>query len=353
MAHLDDFSRALLAAIAALLLTAIVGSAAAERTYEDADPALFQSWVADLRVEALENGIRADVFDAAFDGMELNPRVIELDRRQPEFTQTFQEYMNRRVSETRIKRGLEMMTKHRDELRAVADAYGVQPRFIAAIWGMETNYGSYTGGMSVVQSLATLAFDPRRSAFFRKELLAALKILNDGHVQPDAMLGSWGGAMGHSQFMPSSFFAYAEDFSGDGKADIWGTTIDVFASIANYLKRHGWRDDLTWGRGVILPDDFSTQEEAIARLPDARGCRATRSHSRPLKLSEWQEMGVRRLNLSDLPDRDIEAWLVRPAGPDGPAFLAYHNFNRILNYNCANYYAMAVGHLADQLKAGE
>ncbi|MEE8371245.1 MAG: lytic murein transglycosylase, partial [Sphingomonadales bacterium] len=221
----------------------------------------------------------------------------------------------------------------------------------AAIWGMETNFGSYSGGMDVIRSLATLAYDPRRSAFFRKELFNALRILEEGHIAPKDMKGSWAGAMGQSQFMPSSFNAYAQDFDGDGRADIWLTKADVFASIAHYLKKHKWRDDLTWGRAVTLPANMADLEAEIALVRQPKACRrALRHHSRILPLETWQKLGVRRLNGDDLPKRNVGASLVRPAGADGPAYLTYDNFRAILSYNCSNFYAIAVGQISDALR---
>jgi membrane-bound lytic murein transglycosylase B len=322
---------------------------AQERVYEE-NPMPFDQWVSELKVEALAKGIDENLFDIALQGVTPNAKVIELDRSQPEFTQTFDEYISRRVSATRIDKGREMMVKYGDELAQVSAHYGVQAQFIASIWGMETNYGGYTGGYNVIRSLATLAYDPRRSRFFRTQLFSALRIANEGHVPIDELKGSWGGAMGQSQFMPSNFFVYAQDFDGDGRRDIWGTPIDVFASIANYLKKHGWQDNLTWGRQIVLPENFANYENDILRQDGAKGCRAERSHSRKILLAGWQNMGLKRLNGDDLPKVEVTAALVRPAGATGPAYLTYHNFGRILNYNCANYYALAVGQLADQLR---
>ena len=344
--------RALRALGVAGLLAAVAASAGAQEAREAQQQAPpFPQWLADLRAEAETQGIGAEILDSALTGLEPDPKVIELDRRQPEFTQTYEQYLTARVSETRVNRGREMMAAHADTLGSVAAAYGVQPRFIVAIWGMETNYGSFTGGMDVIRSLATLAWDRRRHAYFRSELLNALKILEQGHIARTDMKGSWAGAMGHGQFMPSSFLEYAQDFDGDGRRDIWANTADVFASIANYLKRFRWRDDMTWGRRVLLPADFAAHEERIAPDGPPRSCRrALRHHSRQLDLAEWQALGVRRLSGTDLPTREFKASLVRPGGADGPAYLTYGNFRSVLRYNCSNFYALAVGHLADRLR---
>jgi len=321
---------------------------------QPADPPPFNEWLSELRREAAGQGIGESTIAAALEGLEPNDRVIELDRRQPEFTQTFSEYLSARVSEARISRGREMMARHRNALREVAAEYGVQPRFIAAIWGLETNYGSYTGGMSVVRSLATLAWDRRRSDYFRRELFSALKIIDAGHIAAGEMLGSWAGAMGQSQFMPSSFLDYAQDFNDDGRRDIWTTEADVFASIAHYLARYGWRDDMTWGRRVLVPAGMTAQSDALAQESPPDGCsRALREHSRTLPLAEWQARGVRRMSGTALPERDFGASLYQPDGANGPAYLTYSNYRAILRYNCSNLYAMAVGHLADALRDSE
>ena len=322
------------------------------RADETPPPPPFAPWLAELKAEALAVGISQATLERALAGLEPDPDVIARDRRQPEFTQTAAQYLAKRVSPTRIAQGREMMRRHRALLAAVEKAYGVQPRFIVAIWGLETNYGRYTGDWSVVRSLATLAWDRRRSSYFRTELINALKILDAGHIAPEAMRGSWAGAMGQSQFMPSSFLRYAEDFDGDGRRDIWGDPADVFASIANYLKKAGWRSDLTWGRPVRLPADGAALWEHVRRTAPPKSCgRALRDHSRLLPLAEWQMLGVRRMDGRDLPNRPtLPASLVQPDGPESQAYLTYSNFRAILRYNCSNLYALAVGLLADAIK---
>lgn len=315
-----------------------------------ADQPEFADWLKDFRAEALADGIPAVLFDKAFDGISLNKTVIKLDKKQPEFTVTYQGYIDKRLSDIRIRRGLEKIKNSHDNLNAVEKKYGVQKRFITAIWGLETNYGSYQGGMNVIRSLATLAYDPRRSSYFRKELMTALHILNEGHIDLENMKGSWAGAMGQSQFMPTSFRAYAQDFDQDGRRDIWTTEADALASIANYLKRYKWRSDMTWGREVQLPANFDQYEEEIKQKGKPKGCRAERQHSDWYSLSDWQKMGVRRLNGDDLPAVEFKASLIRPAGKNGPAFLTYSNYRAILRYNCSNLYALAVSQLSDKFK---
>ena len=219
----------------------------------------FDQWVKKLKTEARAKGISSSLLDEVFQGISPLPRVLELDRRQPESTMTFLQYQKRIVSPLRIEQGRQMMAKHRRLLEEVGQKYGVQPRFIVALWGIETNYGNNTGNFNVIEALATLAYDGRRPRYFRSELLAALRILHEGHIAPDKMIGSWAGAMGQSQFMPSSFLNLAVDYNGDGRKDIWTTPADVFASAANYLSQSGWRPGQIWGRSVQLPKKFNAK----------------------------------------------------------------------------------------------
>lgn len=316
------------------------------------DDVRFTQWLDALKAEAVGQGLDETLVVNALEGVRPHPKVIELDRNQPEFTTTYTSYLTARVTAARISRGKSQRLKYAAPLTRVEAKYSVQRRFILAIWGMETNYGGFTGSYSVVRSLLTLAYDDRRSAYFRGELLGALKILAQGDTTPDNMQGSWAGAMGQTQFMPSSFLAHAQDFDGDGRRDIWTTEADVFASIANYLKVHGWNDDVTWGRQVLLPDNFATTvAPKVARVAPPKYCaRALKDHSRQLSLADWSAFGLKRLNGRPLPRRDLEASLVLPEGEGGPAYLTYPNFRSILSYNCSNFYALAVGHLAYALR---
>ena len=320
-----------ISAVAAVLFVCL---AAAGASAQDEN---FAAWLAALRAEAAAQGIRDAVLDAALDGIAPIARVIELDRKQPEVTQTFSEYMERRISAALVEEGRRVFRENRALLEQVGVRFGVQPRFIVALWGVETRYGAHTGGFPVIDALATLAYDGRRSAFFRGELLDALEILDQGHITADAMVGSWAGAMGQSQFMPSSFLRFAVDFDGDDRRDIWTTKADVFASTANYLARSGWRADQTWGREVRLPEGF---DMALADLKIVK------------RLSDWQRLGVRRADGSDLPTRDLKASVVMPGGADGPAYAIYGNYRTILKWNRSNYFAVSVGHLADLIGAG-
>lgn len=295
----------------------------------------FDVWRGTLRTEALANGVSAALFDEAFQNVSPIARVIELDRNQPEFTLTLSTYLQKVVSETRAKKARIRLEEHKDILAEVSKKFDVQPRFIVALWGIETNFGQHTGGFSVIAALATLAHDGRRSAYFRKELLNALTILQEGHIKPADMKGSWAGAMGQSQFMPSSFLSYATDWDGDGRRDIWTTQNDVFASIANYLSSVGWRNDLTWGREVKVPVGLN-----VASLSQAKTKKT---------MNEWRALGVTSADGSPLPKRNLTSRLVVPAKSDGRAFLAYKNYDNILKWNRSNYFAIAVGTLADNI----
>ncbi len=294
----------------------------------------FDQWVDTLKQEAVEKGISSSLVDEAFKGVKPLARVLELDRKQPESTMTFGQYQKRVVSSQRVQRGRTMRAKYAKLLEQVGDHYGVQPRFIVALWGIETFYGKNTGGYDVVDALATLAFDGRRSQYFRTELLNALKILDAGHTSLQAMKGSWAGAMGQCQFMPSSFLRYAVDFDRDGRKDIWTTPADVFASAANYLAQSGWRGTQIWGRRARLPQGFNANQASLKIKKT---------------LQVWQKMGIRRSDGSNLPIVPIKASVVLPDGKGGPAYLVYENYRVIMKWNRSTYFATSVGLLADAI----
>jgi membrane-bound lytic murein transglycosylase B len=298
----------------------------------------FQTFLAGVRTEAIERGIRAATLDVALAGLEPLQRVIELDRAQPEFTLTFEQYVAGRVTEARVARGKQLLEENRALLADVERRFGVQPRFIVALWGLETDFGRNTGGFSVIQALATLAYDDRRAAYFRRELLNALQIVDQGHITAASMRGSWAGAMGQAQFMPSTFLSAAVDFDGDGKRDIWGNKADVFASAAQLLAKNGWIGDQTWGRPVKVPDNFDVTLAGLAT-------------QKPI--SAWQALGVRRLDGGALPTRDLAASIVLPtAGAKSPAYLVYNNYRSLLRWNNATLFAVTVGTLADRIGDG-
>ncbi len=294
----------------------------------------FDQWVGTLKQEAVEKGISSSLVDEAFQGVKPLARVLELDRKQPESTMTFGQYKKRIVSTQRVQRGRTMRSKYDAILEKVGDHYGVQPRFIVALWGIETYYGKNTGGYSIIEALATLAFDGRRSQYFRTELLNALKILHEGHISLKKMKGSWAGAMGQCQFMPSSFLRFAVDFDKDGRKDIWTTPADVFASAANYLAQSGWRGTQIWGRRAQLPQGFNAKQASL-------------KIKKPLQV--WQKLGIRRGDGSNLPLVPIKASVVLPDGKGGPAYLVYDNYRVIMKWNRSTYFATSVGLLADSI----
>lgn len=295
----------------------------------------FQAWLQGMRRDALQAGISAKTVNTVLANATPVPRVIELDRAQPEFTSTFGSYLTKSVTDKRVQQGQALLRQHAALLSQIEQKYGVQPRFLVSFWGMETNFGGNYGSFSVVNALATLAFEGRRAAFFRKELLDALSIIDAGHIAPNKMLGSWAGAMGNVQFMPSTFRAHAVDGDGDGRIDIWNSLPDTFASAARYLADIGWRGNQTWGREVRLPTNFNYD------LADT----AVRK-----SISEWKALGVtladgRPLSMTDTA-RDTS--IVVPSGASGPAFIVYDNFRATMQWNKSVNYALAVGVLADR-----
>jgi membrane-bound lytic murein transglycosylase B len=307
----------------------------------------FATWLDGVRAEARQLGISETVIQNALKDVQPVQRIIERDRNQAEDKLTLSVYLNRVVSRRTIERGRKMARVHRDLLARVSEKYGVQGRFILAIWGIETRFGAVTANVPLIPSIATLAFDRRRSKYFRSQLIAVLKMLDRGYIEQENLLGSWAGAMGQPQFMPSSYLAYAQDFDGDGRRDIWQNTGDVLASIANYLAVHGWNKHLTWGRAVQVPEGLRAELGEFTRRA-ARGCRARTSE--PRRLPEWHAAGVRRIDGGDLPARNLSAVLVIPDGPAGKeAFLVYRNYAAILGYNCAHLYAVTVGILSDKI----
>ena len=303
---------------------------------EAESPASFEAWLADFRREARAKGIAESTLDRALADVRYQPKILEYDRSQPEFVRPIWQYLDTAVSSSRVTNGRERLDAHRATAERMANRYGVPAEVLVAIWGVESNYGSNFGSFSTLNSLATLAFDGRRRDFAHDELIAALKIIQDGDIAPDRMIGSWAGAMGHTQFLPSSFLAYAKDGDGDGRRDIWGSIPDVMASTANYLARAGWQAGEPWGVEVRLPADFDYSQTELA----------TRRSS-----EAWAAQGVRALDGGVLP-AFAEASVLAPAGARGPAFLVGRNYRAILRYNNATSYALAVGTLARRV-AGE
>ncbi|WP_411358674.1 lytic murein transglycosylase [Pseudidiomarina salilacus] len=296
----------------------------------------FADYVVKIKSEALEKGYSEDTLERAFANAKFYERAVSADKNQPEFKLTLDTYLPRAVPEWKAEQAVEKYNEHKELLEEVGAKYGVQPRFIVALWGIETNFGNYTGGFDVVSALTTMAYEGRREEFFKNQLWQALTIIQDGHIDPEQMKGSWAGAMGQTQFMPSSFMAYAVDYDGDGRKDIWNSMGDVFASAANYLKQAGWRDDVTWGRQVQLPADFDV---ALADLKNKKS------------LAEWQQLGIRTMEGDDLPTRaDIEAAVVIPDDKDGRVYLAYANYDALMRWNRSHYFVAAVGYLSDRIR---
>ena len=306
----------------------------------------FADYLAKVRLEAIGNGVAPETVDTAFLGLVRDERVIGYDRKQPEFVQTFDEYLTARVTNFRKKEGRRLYKLHQPQLEEIADLYDVDPEYIVAFWGLETSFGRYQGKYNIIRSLATLGHDQRRSAFFTAELLQALQILDERHVPPEAFVGAWAGAMGQSQFMPSSFLRFAVDHDGDGRKDIWSNEADVFASIADYLNKAGWKRGAGWGG----PASFNTLDFASLKPLDVDpSCRALRHHSRKMSIASWQGLGV-------FPDVKLVGQpyaLVSPEAGANSGYLVGGNYRAILNYNCADKYAVSVGLMSEAIAAVE
>jgi membrane-bound lytic murein transglycosylase B len=341
-------------AIAVVLLLASQGTPAPTPPAQEPQPLApvpplplpaFDVWLAELRTEAEARGIRPDVIERALTGIEPVAQILERDRTQAEFTYSFDAYLRRRLPPRTVRTAREMYTRHRTLVERVSNTYGVDPRLLISVWGLESEFGRFAGVRPTVPTLATLAYDPRRGAMFRNELLNALEIVNRGDIELERLKGSWAGALGQPQFMPSSYLRYAQDFDGDGRRDIWSSAPDVFASIAYYLQQHGWEKGRTWGREVAVPPAAAT---AVAEVPlRAEGCRARRAMTVEQPLSVWRKLGLRTIARQPLPGAaTIMASLIRD---DSRAFLVYGNYQALLDYNCAHSYALSVALLADRL----
>jgi membrane-bound lytic murein transglycosylase B len=294
----------------------------------------FEQCLSELQDRARNEKLSVHVIDEVLANLKPQPRVIELDRSQPEFTQTFANYLYQRVTPERIAQGKRILKQYDSFLSRLTREHGVPGRYLVAFWGMETNFGSYLGRMPTLDSLATLACDQRRSAFFTDELMQALALLERESLSPADMRGSWAGAMGHTQFMPSAYRLHAIDGDGDGKVDLWRSERDALASGANYLADLGWQKGQRWGREILLPEGFPYAETGLA-------------NQHPV--SYWKKLGIRFANGQAVPDIGLQASVLVPAGHRGPAFLVYPNFHVILEWNRSEFYALAVGLLADRM----
>jgi membrane-bound lytic murein transglycosylase B len=329
----------------ALLFAVFLATAGLQDPAPD-EPPPFNQWRQELIAEARARGYSEDLIQQAFASIEPLPQVIQNDRSQAEAVVGFDRYYSTRVTPQVVSQGRELARQHSAVLASVEAAYEVQRRVVVAIWGIETRYGRVTGNTPVFRALATLAWEPRRAAFFRGELFDALTMVARGDIDTATMTGSWAGAMGQAQFMPSSYLKFAEDFDGDGRRDIWGSTPDALASIANYLKAWGWDNEFRWGREVRVTPAARARIEQETSKP-SEGCSAVRSMTERIPLTEWQRLGVRQANGAALPESDVPAALV---DTDASSFLVYPNYDTILRYNCAHYYALTVARLSDQIR---
>ena len=296
----------------------------------------FAAFLAGVRADAIAAGVAPAMVDRAFAGLKPNPKVLELDSRQPEVIQTWRQYRTSRLSDQRVSAGRQAMQTNRVALEEINRRYGVDPGVIVAIWGLESNYGGFTGGFSVIEALATLAADGRHNGFFRTELISALRILDRGDITLSRMTGSYAGAMGQPQFMPSSYLNYAVDFDGKGRRDIWDHKPDVLASIANYLAKYGWRPGEPWGQPVRVPPGFDAG-------PNGRDNRRD--------LGAWTQFGITRADGTAFSKRDVSGGVVMPDGAGGDAYMSFANFGVIRLYNPSDLYALSVGVLASMISS--
>lgn len=310
----------------------------------------FEHYAASLKREALQKGYSKALVKEVFASLKHYQSAVVADKKQPEFTETLDTYLPKRISKQRIALARKYYKEHKQELDAIGQKYGVQPRFIVALWGLESSFGKIMGNYSVPSALATMAYDGRREAFFKTEFFLALDILQQGHVKLADMKGSWAGAMGQSQFMPSAFMSYAQDGDGDGHINIWQSRSDAFASIANYLKTRGWDNSQTWGREVKVPKNFDFSYVIPKGSKDRTQWLEWWAKSER-SLAAWQNLGVRTTEGKALPARDLKAALVMPDDEHGRVYLAYSNYQTLMHWNRSYYFVTSVGYLADLIAA--
>lgn len=299
--------------------------------------ASFEIWLQKFKRQAVQQGVSSQIVDTALNDAVFLPWVIEADRRQPEFKKSLSDYLAGAVSKKRVEQGRRLLSENRQLLDRIANRFRVQSHYLVALWGIETNFGRNTGKVPILSALATLAYDARRSEYFHRELINTLRILDSGQLKKEQLFGSWAGAMGQLQFMPSTFLGFAVDGNGDGRIDLWKTREDYLSSAANYLHKSGWQWQYRWGREVVIPQSLDSDLTGLEyRAP----------------LSFWQRLGVRLVDRHDLPMAEISASLVLPEGGQGRAFLVYDNYRVIMRWNKAHSFALAVGMLADKIAAG-
>ena len=326
-------------------LLAVALSAQAPTPVPPLPPPPFPQWLAELRLEAEGRGISAALLDRAFADVQPVGSVLERDRTQAEFTLDLAAYLTRRLTKPTIRTARQMHAKHRAVLEKVEKVYGVPSEVLVSIWGLESNFGKFAGVRPTIPALVTLAYDPRRGAMFRQELFDALEIVQRGDIELERLKGSWAGALGQPQFMPSSYLKWAQDFDEDGRKDIWTSSADVFASIAFFLQQHGWQTGARWGREVRIP---AAARSDVGDLPlREAGCRAFRAMTDARPLKEWRTRGLRTTSGATLPPADIDASLVMAGSR---SFLLYDNYDALLGYNCAHTYALSVALLSDLIR---
>jgi membrane-bound lytic murein transglycosylase B len=299
----------------------------------------FTEYVVNLKQEARELGYKSDFVERVFSNLHFRQKVVKADKNQPETKLTLDKYLATRVPDWKVNQAITLLSENYALLDKVEQEFGVQKRFIVALWGNESNFGKIMGKHPVINALVTLAYEGRREALFKKQLFAALQILEQGHIELENFVGSWAGAMGQSQFLPSSFLDYAVDFDNDGKKDIWQNKADVFASIANFLKSEGWSNQITWGRQVSLPAEFNFAKTGLKK-------------EYKKSLTQWHLLGVRRFDGTKLPDLAINASLIAPDGPKGRVYLVYENFHTLMRWNRSSYFGVSVSYLSDRIKKG-
>jgi membrane-bound lytic murein transglycosylase B len=297
----------------------------------------FDDYLLELKQEAQTKGFDDTLLDKAFASIEFRQKAVQSDKSQPEFKLTLARYLKTRVPDWKVKQAVAAYKENQDILEEIGEKYAVQPRFIVALWANESNFGKIQGRYSVLSALSTLAFEGRRETFFKKQFFAALQVVDEGHIKIEDFVGSWAGALGQCQFIPTSFLTYGVDYNDDGKKDIWQTKADVFASIANYLQSEGWDDDLTWGRQVILPDTIQLEQSGLGT-------------SKKKSLQQWADLGITRLNGHSLPVRDIKANLIMADQGQGNSYLVYGNFDTLMRWNRSIYFGVGIGYLADAIK---
>lgn len=312
------------------------------------DKPSFEQYLETIKAEAIEKGYDKTMVEKALSGITYQKKVVKKDRTQPERVQTLDTYLPKRVNDWVVKKARGLYSENQQLLEKIAAEYGVQARFIVALWGLESAFGKYTGKHSVFAALTTLSYEGRRESLYRPQIFAAMEIVKRGEITLEELKGSWAGAMGQTQFLPTSYLNYAVDYNGDGRKDIWNTKADVFASIANYLKSEGWRDDMTWGRQVKLPQQFD-KALSLKKKSSLKAWRKAYRNSQK-SLSEWSELGLVRMDGTDLPKRDIKAALILPDDLKGRAYLAYNNYGTLMSWNRSYYFVTSVGYLSDRIQ---